>query len=125
VRAGGLRMSMRFMGPEESGVVAVSRTPGLCLVGVFAVGASLSDAASSSEGGGEEADGSGKGGYSGNNGVGVPLESPANMGFSGFLHFSLHLEAAAILATMTLHASSKWSFSHVGQLRIVTCQQSM
>jgi hypothetical protein len=27
------------------------------------------------------------------------------MGFSGFLHFFfLHLEAAAILATMTLHA---------------------
>jgi hypothetical protein len=25
--------------------------------------------------------------------------------FSGFLHFSLHLEALATLATMTLHAS--------------------
>jgi hypothetical protein len=28
------------------------------------------------------------------------LGSPANMGFSGFLHFSLHLEAAATLATI-------------------------
>jgi hypothetical protein len=34
---------MRFMGPEEGGVVAVSRTPGLSLVGIFAAGASLSD----------------------------------------------------------------------------------
>jgi hypothetical protein len=43
VRTGGLGVSMRFMGPEEGGVVAVSRTPGLSLVGIFAAGASLSD----------------------------------------------------------------------------------
>jgi hypothetical protein len=30
--------------------------------------------------------------------------SPANVGFSGFSHFSLHLEAVATLATVTLHA---------------------
>jgi hypothetical protein len=29
VRTGGLRVSMRFMGPEEGGVVAVSRIPGM------------------------------------------------------------------------------------------------
>jgi hypothetical protein len=56
---------MRFMGPEEGGVVAVSITPGLSLVGVFAAGASPSDAASPSEGGGKEVDGGGKDGYSG------------------------------------------------------------
>jgi hypothetical protein len=60
VRTGGLRVSMRFMGPEEGGVVAVSRTPGLSLVGIFAAGASPSDAASPS--GGEEVDSGGKGG---------------------------------------------------------------
>jgi hypothetical protein len=65
VRTGGLGVSRRFMGPEESGGVAVSRTPGLSLVGAFAAGASLSDAASPSEGRGEEVDGGGKGGYSG------------------------------------------------------------
>jgi hypothetical protein len=65
VRTGGLRVSMRFMGPEEGGVVAVSRTPGLSLVGIFAAGASPSHAAFPSEGGSEEADGSGKSGYSG------------------------------------------------------------
>jgi hypothetical protein len=32
---------MKFMGPEESGVVAVSRTLGSSLSGVFAVGTSL------------------------------------------------------------------------------------
>jgi hypothetical protein len=46
------------------------------------------------------------------------------MGFSSFLQFFLHVEAAATLATMTLHASSRWSFSHVGQLRTASCQQS-
>jgi hypothetical protein len=56
---------MRFMGPEEGGVVAVSITPGLSLVGVFAAGASPSDAASPSEGGGKEVDGGGKDGNSG------------------------------------------------------------
>jgi hypothetical protein len=65
VRTGGFGVSMRFMGPEEDGVVAVSRTPGLSLVGIFAAGASLSDAASPSKGGGEQVGGSGKGGYSG------------------------------------------------------------
>jgi hypothetical protein len=58
-------MSMRFMGPEESGVVAVSRTPGLSLIDVFAAEASTLDAASPSEDGGEEVDGRGKGGFSG------------------------------------------------------------
>jgi hypothetical protein len=42
--------------------------------------------------------------------------SSINMGFSDFLHFSLCLEASATLATMALHASSRWSFSHVDQL---------
>jgi hypothetical protein len=42
---------MRFMGPEEGEIVAVSRTPGPGLVGIFAVGGSLSNAASPSEGG--------------------------------------------------------------------------
>jgi hypothetical protein len=37
----------------------------------------------------------------------------------------LHLEAAATLATMTLHASSRWGFSHVDQLRTASCQQSI
>jgi hypothetical protein len=55
---------MRFMGPDEGGVVAVSRIPGPGLVGIFAAGASPSDVASSSKGGGEGAEGSGKGGYS-------------------------------------------------------------
>jgi hypothetical protein len=45
---------MRFMGPEESGVDAVSRTPGL--LGVFVAGASPSVAASHFEGGGKEAE---------------------------------------------------------------------
>jgi hypothetical protein len=49
VMTGGLRVSMRFMGPEEGGVVAVSRTPRLSLAGEFAAGASRSDAASPSE----------------------------------------------------------------------------
>jgi hypothetical protein len=53
---------MRFMGPEEGGGVAVSRTLGLSLVGIFVA---ASDAAFPPEGGGEEVDGGGKGGYSG------------------------------------------------------------
>jgi hypothetical protein len=44
---------MRLKGPEEVGVVAVSRTLGPGLVGVSAAGASPSDAASPSKGGGE------------------------------------------------------------------------
>jgi hypothetical protein len=39
------------------------------------------------------------------------------MDFSVFLHFSLHLEATATMATMTLHASSRGSFGHVGRLK--------
>jgi hypothetical protein len=62
VRTGGLRVSMRFMGPEEGGVVATSRTSGLRLVGIFATGASPADAASPSKG--EGAESGGKGGYS-------------------------------------------------------------
>jgi hypothetical protein len=31
-------VSTRFMGPEEGGVVVVSRTPGLGLLGIFATG---------------------------------------------------------------------------------------
>jgi hypothetical protein len=50
---------MRFMGPEEGEVVAVSRTPGPVLVGIFAAGASPSDVASLSKGGGEGAKGDG------------------------------------------------------------------
>jgi hypothetical protein len=65
VRTGGLGVGMRFMGPEEGGVIAVSKTPMLSLIDVFASGASPSDAASPSKGGGEEADGGSKGGYSG------------------------------------------------------------
>jgi hypothetical protein len=41
---------MRFMGSEESRVVAVSRTLGPRLVGIFVAGASLCDAASPSKG---------------------------------------------------------------------------
>jgi hypothetical protein len=59
VRTSGLGVSIRFKGPEESGVVAVSRTSGPSLVGVFAAGTSLSDAASPSEGGGEGAESDG------------------------------------------------------------------
>jgi hypothetical protein len=99
---------MRFMGPEKRGVVAISRIPGPGLVSIFSAGDSPSDASSPSEGGGKGAGGSGKGRYSGTYGDGVSSRSPANMGFSGFLHFSLHLEAAATLATMTLYASSRW-----------------
>jgi hypothetical protein len=65
VRTGGLGVIMKVMGPEEGGVVAVSTTPGSGLLDVFAAGASPPDAASPSEGGGEGAEGSGKGGYSG------------------------------------------------------------
>jgi hypothetical protein len=36
------------------------------------------------------------------------------MGFSNSSHFSLRLGAASTLATMTLHASSGWSFSYMG-----------
>jgi hypothetical protein len=62
VRTSGFRVSMRFMGPEEGGVVADSRTPGPSFVDVFAAGASPPDAASP---GGDEEEGSGKGRYSG------------------------------------------------------------
>jgi hypothetical protein len=48
---------------EEGKFVAVSRTLGLSLIGIFAAGASPSNAAS--KGGGKEADGGGKGGYGG------------------------------------------------------------
>jgi hypothetical protein len=64
VRTGGLRGGMRFIKPEEGGVVAVARTPGPSLVGIYATVASPSDAASPSEGGGKGVEGSGKGGYS-------------------------------------------------------------
>jgi hypothetical protein len=55
---------MRFMGPEEDGIVAVSRTPRLSLISIFAAGDSPSDAASPSKHRDEEADGGGKCGYS-------------------------------------------------------------
>jgi hypothetical protein len=48
----------------------------------------------------------GKDRYSGTQ-EGELLRSPTNMGFTGFLHISLHLENASIIATMTLPASSK------------------
>jgi hypothetical protein len=50
VGTGGLRVNMRFMGPEESGIVAISRTPGLGFVGIFANEASQSNTASPFEG---------------------------------------------------------------------------
>jgi hypothetical protein len=53
---------MRFVGLEEGGVVVVSRTPEPSLIGIFAAGASPSDATSPSKGGGEGGEG---GGYSG------------------------------------------------------------
>jgi hypothetical protein len=81
---GGLRVSMRFNGPEEVGVVAVSRTPGSRLVSVFASGASLSDAASPSEGGGEWAEGSGKSEYSSAWGVESPQVPPLIWVFLAF-----------------------------------------
>jgi hypothetical protein len=65
VRTGGLGVSMRVMEPEEGGVVAVSRTPGPGFSGIFAAGASPSDAAFPSQSGGEGAEGGGKGGYRG------------------------------------------------------------
>jgi hypothetical protein len=52
VRTGGFGVSMRFVGPEEDGVVAVSRTPGLGLIGIFAAGASPTVAAPPSKSGG-------------------------------------------------------------------------
>jgi hypothetical protein len=52
VRTGGLRVSMRFMGPEEGRVVAVKPTPRPSLADVFAA-----------EDGGK-GEGGGKGGYS-------------------------------------------------------------
>jgi hypothetical protein len=81
---GGLRVSMRFNGPEEVGVVAVSRTPGSRLVSVFASGASLSDAASPSEGEGEGAEGSGKSEYSSAWGVESPQVPPLIWVFLAF-----------------------------------------
>jgi hypothetical protein len=33
---------------------------------------------------------------------------------TSFSHFSLHLEAAASLATITLYAFSRWDLSHTG-----------
>jgi hypothetical protein len=56
---------MRFMGFEEDGVVAVSRTNRLGLVSIFAAGVSSCDIPSSSKGGREEKIGSDKGKYSG------------------------------------------------------------
>jgi hypothetical protein len=64
------------MGPEEREVVAVLRTSELSLVGVFAAGASPSDVASPSEGGGEKVEGGGKGGYSGTKGGRSPQGAP-------------------------------------------------
>jgi hypothetical protein len=55
-------------------------------------------------------------------GGGVSSGSPTNMGFSSFLGLSLHLEAVATLAIMTLHAFSRQVLSHVSQLRTVSCQ---
>jgi hypothetical protein len=98
IRTFGLGVRMRLKGPEEVG-----------LVGVFASGASLSDAASPSKDGGEGAEDGGKGGYSGAKQDRHPLRVP-----SSFLGFSLHLEAAATLAIMMLHASSRQGLSHVG-----------
>jgi hypothetical protein len=46
---------MRFMGPEEGGIVVVSRAPGAGLVGIFAAGSSLSDSVFPSMGGGKGA----------------------------------------------------------------------
>jgi hypothetical protein len=65
VRTGGLGVSMRFMGPKEGGVVAVSKTPESSLVGVFAASASQSDAALPFKGRSQGSEGGGKGGYNG------------------------------------------------------------
>jgi hypothetical protein len=56
---------MRFIGSEEGGVVALSRTSGPSLVDVFAAGDFPSDAASPSEGGDDGAEGGSKDGYNG------------------------------------------------------------
>jgi hypothetical protein len=48
---------------EESVIVVGSMTPGPSLVGIFAAGASLFDAASPSKGGGKGVESGGKGGY--------------------------------------------------------------
>jgi hypothetical protein len=39
--------------------------------------------------------------------------------------FFLALGNAATMATMTLHAFSRWGFGHIGQLRTASCQQSI
>jgi hypothetical protein len=46
-------------------------------------------------------------------GVGCPQGPPLIWASLAFLHFSLCLEAPAILAIITLHASSRWGFSHM------------
>jgi hypothetical protein len=56
---------MRFIGPEEGGVIAVSRTPGLVLIGVFATVVFQSDATYPYKDAGEVAYGCGKSDYSG------------------------------------------------------------
>jgi hypothetical protein len=68
----GLGVSMRFLGPEEGGVAAISRTPGPSLVGIIAAGALPLDAASPLKGGGKGAEGSGKGGTVAHKWVGSP-----------------------------------------------------
>jgi hypothetical protein len=62
MRTGGLGVSTRLMGPEEGGIVEVSRTPGLGLIGIFAVGFPHWVLLLLPR---MEADNSGKGGYSG------------------------------------------------------------
>jgi hypothetical protein len=103
---------MRFMGPEEGGIVAVSRTPELGLVGIFAAGASPSNVASPSEEGGKQIVVA-KVGTVTHKEVG----SPTNMGFSGFLHF---FPAFGICCHPGCHDPTC-----SGQLRTSSCQQSI
>jgi hypothetical protein len=105
-----LGVSRRFMRPEEGGIAVVSRTPGPGLVGVFAAGLPRRTQLPLPRMEVKRWMGVAKVFTVALKGV----ESHANMGFSSFLHFPLHLEAAATLATMTLHASSRWGFRHVG-----------
>jgi hypothetical protein len=106
---------MRIKRPEEVGVVVVSRTPGPGFVSVFASGASPFDAVSPPGGGVEGAENAGKVCYTGSWWGGSFLKIPhKGKGFSTFLGFSLHLEAAVTLATKTLHASCRQGLSHIG-----------
>jgi hypothetical protein len=96
VKTDGLRVR-----PEEGGVIAVSKTPGPNLIGIFAVGLPHLMLLPLLR---VETKGQKVVGTVAHKEAGCPWGAPTNMGFSGILRFSLHLEAAATLATVTLHA---------------------